>query len=126
MKITLSKTGLDGQEFTLTLESRDFTNQQEADLDFGDARGRITGLMSRELDRMATVASIAVRDAHMARQREVAANKERARRRAAGEKEPARPPSIILGAGTKDPEIGRRYVDAASGRDLGSTLDKKK
>lgn len=125
MRMSLTQTSINGQTFTLTLECADMTAQQERDLDHDDARGRINMVMARELNRFTEVATVAMQDAHMKRQVESLARRDKEERRRLGKPEPEKPPAVILGTGSKNPETHRRYVDPKTGADLGHTLPSK-
>jgi hypothetical protein len=94
MKVTINQTGALGQEFTLTLECRDLTEQQDADLSVNEGDQRIYALLRRELNRCVEIATVSLKDADAARKAPV---------RKAVDAGP-KPPAQIVGVGTKDPE----------------------
>jgi hypothetical protein len=97
MKITLNQTSALGQEFVLTLDCPDLTEQQGADLSTNEGDSRIYTLLRRELNRCVEIATVSLQDAD-------------AQRKQAKIKLPKADPNVpkpaaqIVGAGSKKPE----------------------
>jgi hypothetical protein len=97
MKIVVSQMNALGQEFVMTLECADMNQQQNDDLSYDNAEGRIFNVLKRELNRSVEVFTVAQKDAELARKQAA----EHSKLKAAG-KLPQKGPAQIVGAGTKD------------------------